>query len=249
MPGVLHAHHSLHFVLALQGEVRVRTASGSWTSAAGVLTGPDVPHAIDGLGVEEMLVFLDPESEAGATFASALERPVRLLSGAERDALVRDVVPRTILRTGAEEWVRTAAQALRVRAPAARRAIHPRVRKVLAALRAAGVDDVTSLETLAALVRLSPGRLMHVFTRSIGIPLRPYLAWLRLQRAATAIVNGHSMGDAAHAAGFADSAHMSRTFKRMLGVAPSSLRSRRCSPQVVGPVEEQESHRLASILS
>ena len=96
-------------------------------------------------------------------------------------------------------------------------------------LRASGVDDATSLEVLASLVRLSPSRLMHVFTASIGIPLRPYLAWLRVQRAAMAIVNGHSMGEAAHAARFADAAHMTRTFKRMLGVAPSSLRPMRCS--------------------
>jgi transcriptional regulator GlxA family with amidase domain len=234
MTGVLHAHHALHFALALQGAVRVRTAAADgWTSAAGVLTAADVPHAVDALGVEVMLVFLDPESEAGGCFAAALEGPVRLLSDEERDALVRDVVPRVILRSGAEAWVRTAAQVLRVQAPADRHPVHPRVRRVLTVLRAEGVSEITSLETLAALVGLSPGRLMHVFTESIGIPLRPYLAWLRVQRAATAIVNGHSMGDAAHGAGFADSAHMTRTFKRMLGVVPSLLRPMRCSPPLV----------------
>ena len=58
---------------------------------------------------------------------------------------------------------------------------------------------------------------MHVFTESIGIPLRPYLSWLRVQRAAMAIVNGSLLGEAAHTAGFADASHMTRTFKRMLG--------------------------------
>src|SRR6266568_2642542 len=100
---------------------------------------------------------------------------------------------------------------------------------LLAVLRGSGVDDATSLEVLAKLVSLSPSRLMHVFTASVGIPLRPYLAWLRVQRAALAIVNEASMGEAAHAAGFADAAHMSRTFKRMLGIAPSLLRPMRCS--------------------
>jgi AraC-like DNA-binding protein len=236
LPGALHSHHSLHFVLALQGLLRVRaSASDRWTEAPGVLTAPNVPHAVDAAGVEVVLVFLDPESEAGTAFAAALvEDPVRLLSAVERGALVRDVVPRTILRSGAEDWVRAAARTLRVRAPAERRAVHPRVRRLLAILRGSGVGDIASLETLAALVHLSPGRLMHVFTESIGIPLRPYLAWLRLQRAAMAIVNGQPMGDAAHAAGFADSAHMSRTFKRMLGVAPSLLRPMRCSPHLPG---------------
>jgi AraC-like DNA-binding protein len=227
--GAMHAHHSLHFVLPIGGEVRVRTsASGRWWSAPGVLTAPDVPHAVDSEGREVLLVFLDPESDAGAAFLPIIDR-VRYLSAAERDELVRDIVPRAILRSGAEEWVRTAARTLGVPLPAARRTLHPRVRRLLATLRASGVDDATSLEVLADVVKLSPSRLMHVFTASMGIPLRPYLAWLRVQRAAVVIVSGSSMGDAAHAAGFADAAHMSRTFKRMLGVAPSRLRPLRCS--------------------
>lgn len=227
--GALHSHHALHFVLAIQGELRVRTAaSGRWWGAPGVLTSPQAPHAIDAHGVEVLLVFLDPESEACAAVRPALDGAVRPLSEEERDALVRDVVPRTILRSGAEAWVLAAARTLRVPLPASQRRIHPRVRKLLAVLRATGVDEATSLEVLAGLVRLSPSRLMHVFTASLGIPLRPYLAWLKVQRAAMAIVNGKSMGEAAYAAGFADAAHMSRTFRRMLGVPPSLLRPMRC---------------------
>jgi transcriptional regulator GlxA family with amidase domain len=63
----------------------------------------------------------------------------------------------------------------------------------------------------------------------VGIPLRPYLAWLRVQRAAIDIVCGNSLGEAALAAGFSDAAHMSRTFRRMLGIAPSSLKAMSCS--------------------
>ncbi|HEX9308533.1 MAG TPA: helix-turn-helix domain-containing protein [Anaeromyxobacter sp.] len=234
--GALHSHHALHFVLALDGELRVRTSAfGPWSSAAGVLTAPDAPHAIDSHGGEVLLVFLDPESDDGATFRPVLDHPVRLLSARERSALVRDVVPRTILRSGADAWVRNAARTMRVALPASPRTIHPRVRRVLRMLRSSGVDDDTSLEVLAGFVGLSPSRLMHVFTASVGIPLRPYLSWLRVQRAAIAIVTGSPLGDAAHAAGFADAAHMSRTFKRMLGVAPSLLRPMRCSEEAALP--------------
>jgi AraC-like DNA-binding protein len=231
--GALHAHHSLHFVLAVEGELRVRTsAAGRWWRAAGVLTASGAPHAVDADGVEILVIFLDSESDQGATFRPVLASPVRPISASERDALVRDVVPRTLLRWGADEWVRDAARSLRISVPPSQRLIHPQVRRLLAVLRDGGVDGDTSLQELASSVRLSPGRLMHVFTASIGIPLRPYLAWLRVQRAATAIVNEGSLGAAAHAAGFADAAHMSRTFRRMLGVAPSLLRPMRCLEQV-----------------
>lgn len=68
---------------------------------------------------------------------------------------------------------------------------------------------------------------MHVFTASVGAPLKPYLLRLRLQRAAGELVRGASATQAAHAAGFADTAHMTRTFRRMLGTTPSELAPRR----------------------
>jgi AraC-like DNA-binding protein len=57
-----------------------------------------------------------------------------------------------------------------------------------------------------------------------GVSFRAYLLWLRLECALAAYVRGTSLTDAAHAGGFADSAHLSRTFKRMFGITPASVR-------------------------
>jgi AraC-like DNA-binding protein len=64
---------------------------------------------------------------------------------------------------------------------------------------------------------------MHAFTESVGVPVRPYILWLRLQRAACDLMNGDSVTSAAHRAGFSDAAHLTRTFRRMLGATPSDL--------------------------
>ena len=218
-----HGHHAMHFVLALRGELRARVSgSGAWTAAAGVLTAPDAAHAVDARGVDVLLVFLDPESDVGAALAGVLAGSIRVISDVERAALVEDADPSALVRSGAE-WTRLAVQTLGG-AAVERRRVHPRVRKLLRLLGADATDRATSLEALADAVGLSPGRLMHAFTASIGIPLRPYLAWLKLQRAAGAIVANVPLAEAAHAAGFADAAHMSRTFRRMFGVTPSALR-------------------------
>jgi AraC-like DNA-binding protein len=229
-PCVWHSHHALRFAIALEGELRIRTQrQGKWESAAGVLTAPGTEHMLDGQGAELLLVFLEPESTVGASFGAALKGPVWLFSDAERKALTRDVSPSTILRSGAASWAQSAAQTLRLPPLASPQVIHPRVRTLLRMIREGGVDKGTSLELLASAVGLSSSRLMHVFTSSLGIPLRPYLAWLRVQRAAIEIVTGSSLSDAAQAAGFSDAAHMSRTFRRMLGIPPSLLRRMRCA--------------------
>jgi len=47
--------------------------------------------------------------------------------------------------------------------------------------------------------------------------------WLRIQRAAGELATGRSATEAAHAAGFSDAAHLTRTFRRMLGATPRDI--------------------------
>jgi hypothetical protein len=71
--------------------------------------------------------------------------------------------------------------------------------------------------------RLSPDRFRHLFIEETGMRFRPYVLWLRIEIALAAFAAGRSLTEASHAGGFADSAHFSRTFKRMFGIAPSSF--------------------------
>ncbi|AEI64735.1 helix-turn-helix domain-containing protein [Corallococcus macrosporus] len=222
-----HAHHAMHLVLRRQGHLSVR-APGMKTAgqAAGVLVGPDVPHALDARGGEVLILFVEPESDDGARLQAALDGPLRLFDGARRDALLADLPPSGALAHEAVGGWMEATLASLSGTPAAPQRLHPRVRKLLRHLRAAAAPEDTSLEALAQVAGLSPSRLMHTFTESVGVPLRPYLLWLRLQRAAGAIAAGRTLGEAAHAAGFSDAAHLTRTFRRMFGTTPSSLQRR-----------------------
>jgi len=76
---------------------------------------------------------------------------------------------------------------------------------------------------IAAGVDLSEGRFSHLFTEHVRIPVRRYLLWLRLREALHLLANGGSLTETAHQAGFADSAHLTRTFRTALGIAPSDL--------------------------
>ncbi|HJZ78491.1 MAG TPA: AraC family transcriptional regulator [Vicinamibacterales bacterium] len=224
----------MHFVLAVDGELRVRTTDrGRWTTAAGVLTAPDIPHAIDACGHDQVVIFFDPESDMGAALRPALCGPVRFTSRSERAALVRGIDdPFSFASADSREWAHRVAETLGFPLQESSPVLHPAVRELLERLRKSGVEDDTSLEGLAGALGLSSSRLMHVFTESIGIPLRPYLAWLRVQRSACAILAGASVTEAAHVAGFADAPHMSRTFKRSLGFPPSALRQMRTSQPI-----------------
>ena len=56
-----------------------------------------------------------------------------------------------------------------------------------------------------------------------GVSFRAYLLWARVELAIGRGMSGQSWTAAAHEARFADSAHLSRTCRRMFGIAPSML--------------------------
>jgi AraC-like DNA-binding protein len=71
------------------------------------------------------------------------------------------------------------------------------------------------------------------------MPLRTYVLWRRLLHVWTLLMAGETLSTAAHAAGFADSAHLSRTARTMFGLPPSVL-------QMKGPLSARarEQHHL-----
>jgi transcriptional regulator GlxA family with amidase domain len=87
----------------------------------------------------------------------------------------------------------------------------------------AQIDNPIGLADAARLVGLSKQRLRHLFVEQTGLPFRTYLLWLRLMKGLEEYSTGASLTDAAHDAGFADSAHFSRTFRRMFGTTAAAL--------------------------
>lgn len=61
------------------------------------------------------------------------------------------------------------------------------------------------------------------------MPLRTYVLWRRLLHVWTFLMQGETLSAAAHAAGFADSSHLSRTARTMFGLPPFAL-------QMTGPL-------------
>lgn len=99
----------------------------------------------------------------------------------------------------------------------------PRLHLILQSIRQEIGADYTKRNVLAQQIALSDSRFSHWFREQTGMPLRSYRKWLRLIVAIEAILDDSSAIDAAHAAGFSDQAHFSRTFLAMFGITPHRL--------------------------
>jgi AraC-like DNA-binding protein len=82
-------------------------------------------------------------------------------------------------------------------------------------------SDHVNLASLSREAGLSPRQMRHTFARDVGLPMRAYLRWKRLHRAAAEVEKGASLSAAAASAGFADGAHLSRVFREQFGITPT----------------------------
>lgn len=221
-----HAHHAVQVTLALTGVVEIH-GDKEQTSGDALAIAPDAPHAFKGTGLVALL-FVASDGLAGRQIVARLfsAQPIVTIPA----ELLGDLPTR--LRTSFDDPRRSDAdlralgEALIARlAGEGAHAERPdaRITKLIPWL-TARLDRAVSLGEVAAHVRLSPGRARHLFVQQTGLPFRTYLLWLRLERAVALFAGGASLTEAAHGAGFADSAHLSRTFRRMFGIAAASLR-------------------------
>lgn len=95
-----------------------------------------------------------------------------------------------------------------------------RVERAIASIER-GLGGALALPEVARAVHLSPSRLRHLLVEQTGAGFRAHVRWRRLLRAWALVGAGATLTEAAHAAGFSDSAHLSRTVRRTFGLTPS----------------------------
>jgi AraC-like DNA-binding protein len=77
-----------------------------------------------------------------------------------------------------------------------------------------------SLERLARIANLSPFHFNRVFSEQLGMPPHAFQTQLRVSRAKTLLRQGWAISQVASETGFADQSHLTRHFKRLVGVPP-----------------------------
>jgi len=87
------------------------------------------------------------------------------------------------------------------------------------------LGDQVRLSEMAALTGLTPFRLLRSFARSVGMPPHAYQRQARVRLAARLIRQGHTLSETTAASGFSDQAHMTRSFRRVIGVTPGGYRA------------------------
>ncbi len=81
-----------------------------------------------------------------------------------------------------------------------------------------------SLDQLVEITGLNRSYLIRVFRQAVGMPPYTYLNQIRVEKAKQLLGQGMSVADAALAVGMSDQSHLTRHFKRILGITPGHYR-------------------------
>ena len=218
-----HAHHAIQITAALSGSLMLETA-GHRIDAPAIAVAADARHRFRAAGLLAF-VFVEPESREGRALAETLFA-ADALAAIDSQRLLPALAP--LARTFDDSLDRPellAAGRAAIEAlvpPIAPRLPDPRITRVIEQV-SANMNQPLDLAARAAGVFLSPSRLRHLFVEQTGLAFKTYILWMRLVRAIDAYSVGQSLTEAAHAAGFSDSAHFSRIFRRTFGLPATTL--------------------------
>ncbi|HEX4889405.1 MAG TPA: helix-turn-helix domain-containing protein [Alphaproteobacteria bacterium] len=203
-----HAHLALQIALGISVPVQIED-QGSMLSASSVMIRPRVRHRLVSSGEEVLLIFIEPQSNLGRALIHTM--------GSAAICIAPSPVADTLQM--AQPLQNTMAQlVISLVDP-----IPYHDDRVATAIRIlANEPGPQAIHKAAVTVGLSPSRLRALTRAETGAPLSQWLLWKKLEHAARAISAGASLAEAAHAGGFADQPHFSRTMRRMFGLTPGA---------------------------
>lgn len=221
----LHRHHAAQICVSLEGTLRVES-DGDIVESSAVIVAPDHPHRMDAGDGRILAIYLEPESDEYASLIAPLlnvddSEQLRAFEPAPDE--LKSLQSQSDAKTDPRlVWsVCTSAVGLGS-CPTPRRSGDARVEQVIAIIQNAP-SATHSVNRLATAVHISPSRLSHLFRDNVGVSIRRYIVWSRIRQVVQLAINGSTLTEAAHAAGFSDAAHMSNSFRQMFGFAPSAL--------------------------
>jgi AraC-like DNA-binding protein len=220
----LHHHFGASITVSLEGPLRYREPDGDWIESKSCLAQSNAEFALS--GGTALLVNLQLDVEKGEVHFLGKAEPSHSPLSSLPDDVVETLRDRLRAHLSTPQPSGRELQHMLLSAlhdgPFPKAKFDVRITRVLALLKDS-LPQMPSAAEIAEEVGLSEGRLIHLFRAQLGVPLRRYIMWLRIRYLMFFWGMGHNLTDAAHAAGFADSAHFSRIYRGMYGFPPSKM--------------------------
>lgn len=219
----LHKHYALQLNIPLVGLQEFEFNKESFQTDQAVLVASNIEHRLSSSG-DFLTVLFNPASSYGHYWNQFVESPYTLLTHRAVDEI--KMLGDDFLRLSHtnKSFLNALNLMLKQYNCSCTDFLHQtdqRIENALAYLHER-TQEVVSLKEIAAHCNLSADRFQHLFKTSTGLTYRRAQLWTKIMYALP-LLGKQSLTSIAHEAGFADSAHFSRTFKENFGISPRDL--------------------------
>ena len=217
-----HCHHAIQIAIAKGGTLDVSDDNTPSRQVSGIIVPSQKRHRVFQFdATETLLIYLEPDSGLGRTIATRCspgDGPM-----VEIDAICTQKILQLLHDPKISNHVLIESTvSLLVGEALEEKRLDTRVSFALQYINN-HLSALDSLECIATVLSITPRYLRRLFEREIGMSMQRYRLWCKLRKALFLAASGTSLTEAAIEACFADSAHLSRTFRDIFGAAPSRI--------------------------
>ncbi|OJJ19588.1 hypothetical protein BKI52_22535 [marine bacterium AO1-C] len=222
-----HQHPAVQLVVGIDQPFLTKNKAGDWVECPNILVAPNHAHQCDASGMPILSLIVDQESLLGEHILHTTLQSQPWFTYSEELLSALDL-PLILEYIQQQNWKQIYQHIIHffgldtTTSPQAPDQ-DERIAVVLNYLKTHLQQEITT-HTLTEVACLSESRLLHLFKTHVGLPIRNYILWLRIKTAVELIITQqYNLTQIAYEAGFADAAHMTRTFNKVLGVSPSMI--------------------------
>lgn len=217
----MHRHGAMIFVLSIGGQCQVELASSGRTCCRNALIDGGIKHRLLTAGEPVMAMYI----ESYHPLAMQLRRRYLPCAGVAFDPLTTPqsnaILSRQDPMSALLDHLSAIAGTGIISVTSSARSTGIEDTRIMRALTLA--DQGVTLSHSSRIVHLSESRLSHLFSQQLGISYQHYRLWRQAKRFLHALPSNGALTRYALDAGFSDGAHLSNTFRKLIGISPSEI--------------------------
>ena len=220
-----HQHPMIQLIVGMNDTFLWKDEEDNWVSKKALLVAPNHRHECNATGKTVLIIGIDPESKFGQFVHKQYLHTVAIIDfpSVNLEKMDLEVIHNCIKENQWKGLHRIIHELFNYNSTIALiNRKDERIQKVLDFI-VQNIHTPITTQLLMQVSLLSESRLLHLFKQEMGLPVRNYILWLRLRLVFQELMKGNSLTKAAYSSGFADQAHLTRTFVKVIGVTPSTL--------------------------
>ena len=220
-----HFHNTLQLVFDIDQEFKLKDESSEWSSYSSAIIKTAHVHQLDSNKSIQLFLYLDQDSEYAQRLSDKYlkDRNICSLKDSDIGKMSTRFFKKLLVDTDCDKlfqgFLKIIEHLIDFELPLKK---DERISKAIKIIEKS--KGILKVKDIAAHVFLSESRLRFLFKREVGQSIQSFMVWMKVIHSVNPILKGEQLGQTAHNVGFWDASHMNRSYKELLGIAPSAMK-------------------------